>query len=73
MRVGFDKTTPFEEKNISSWAYEKAMEARVDVIDNRAKKVKCYLPEYTFVEKLQTISTKLSWATITAPPSGHAK
>lgn len=56
--VGLDKTTPFEEKDISSWAYEKAMEAQVDVVDNRAKKVKCYLPEYTFVEKLQTISTK---------------
>ncbi|WFT96722.1 nucleotidyl transferase AbiEii/AbiGii toxin family protein [Bradyrhizobium barranii] len=30
----------------------------MDVIDNRAKAVPCYDPGYTFVEKLQTISTK---------------
>lgn len=28
------------------------------MIDNRAKGVACYDPRYTFVEKLQTISTK---------------
>ena len=28
------------------------------MLDNRATEVKCYRPEYTFVEKLQTISTK---------------
>ena len=28
------------------------------MIDNRAKNEKCYDPAYTFVEKLQTISTK---------------
>jgi hypothetical protein len=56
--VGFDKTTPFEHKDISSWAYDKAKEAGISLIDNRAKSVKCYLPEYTFIEKLQTISTK---------------
>ena len=28
------------------------------MIDNSAKQVKCYCPEYTFVEKLQTTSTK---------------
>ncbi|MCF6764380.1 nucleotidyl transferase AbiEii/AbiGii toxin family protein [Thiotrichales bacterium 19S3-7] len=56
--IGFDKTTPFEEKNISSWAYDKVIELDINVFDNRALKVKCYRPEYTFVEKLQTISTK---------------
>jgi hypothetical protein len=30
----------------------------VSIKDNRAIAVKCYCPEYTFVEKLQTISTK---------------
>jgi hypothetical protein len=30
----------------------------VDIIDNRAKGVPCYDPRYTFVEKLQTISTR---------------
>ena len=56
--MGFDKTTPFEEKDISSWAYEKIIKSGVKVFDNRALKVKCYCPEYTFIEKLQTISTK---------------
>jgi hypothetical protein len=27
-------------------------------MDNRATQIKCYCPEYTFVEKLQSISTK---------------
>lgn len=30
----------------------------MEIIDNRAKSIKCYFPEYTFVEKLQAISTK---------------
>jgi hypothetical protein len=30
----------------------------VTIADNRAKGVPCYDPRYTFVEKLQTISTK---------------
>jgi len=30
----------------------------VPIIDNRAKTVACYDPCYTFVEKLQTVSTK---------------
>ncbi|MBB72137.1 MAG: hypothetical protein CMF50_07045 [Legionellales bacterium] len=56
--LGFDRTTPFEEKNISSWAYDRALASGENIIDNRALGVKCYQPEYTFVEKLQTISTK---------------
>lgn len=32
--------------------------AVVDVFDNRAVDVPCYAPTHTFVEKLQTISTK---------------
>jgi hypothetical protein len=38
--------------------YDKAAALNLPVIDNRAKQVRCYCPEYTFVEKLQTISTK---------------
>lgn len=56
--LGFDKTSPNEEKIISSWAYDKAVSSNVNITDNRALKVKCYKPEYTLVEKLQTISTK---------------
>jgi hypothetical protein len=58
LEVGFDKTTPYDFRNISSWAYDKAILSGVKIIDNQATNVKCYLPEYTFIEKLQTISTK---------------
>jgi hypothetical protein len=58
LEVGFDKTTPYEYRNISSWAYEKAISSGIKIINNQANNVKCYLPEYTFIEKLQTISTK---------------
>lgn len=58
LEVGFDDTTPNTAVDVSSWAFDKGLASEVDVIDNRAKKVLCYNPEYTFVEKLQTISTK---------------
>ena len=58
LEVGFDKTTPNKKITISSWAYERAKAANVSVKDNRAVDVSCYLPQYTFVEKLQAISTK---------------
>ncbi len=57
LEVGFDDVTPNIPKTITSWAYEYAKD-KVEVIDNRAKEVACYHPGYTFVEKLQTISTK---------------
>ena len=57
LEVGFDDVTPNTPKDISSWAYDYAAD-KVDIIDNRAKGVACYDPRYTFVEKLQTISTK---------------
>lgn len=58
LELGFDTTTPNMPCDITSWAFEKAMELNLTIIDNRAKQVSCYCPEYTFVEKLQTISTK---------------
>jgi hypothetical protein len=57
LEAGFDDVTPNEAKDISSWIYDYAA-AKVPIIDNRAKGVACYDPRYTFVEKLQTISTK---------------
>lgn len=57
LEVGFDDVTPNIPKNISSWAYDYAVN-KIDVRDNRAKDVLCYHPGYTLVEKLQTISTK---------------
>lgn len=58
LELGFDDTTPNKQVDISSWAYDYAIEYVNHIDDNRAKSVLCYLPEYTFVEKLQTISTK---------------
>jgi len=58
LEVGFDTVTPNQAQLISSWTYDYAMSKKVDVIDNRAKDVLCYHPGFTFVEKLQTISTK---------------
>jgi Nucleotidyl transferase AbiEii toxin, Type IV TA system len=57
LELGFDEVTPNSKKDISSWLYDYAAD-KVSIIDNRAKAVACYDPDYTFVEKLQTISTK---------------
>ena len=57
LELGFDDVTPNSKKDISSWIYDHAAD-KVPIIDNRAKAVACYDPGYTFVEKLQTISTK---------------
>ncbi len=57
LELGFDDVAPNTAKDISSWAYDYAVD-KVDIIDNRAKDVLCYRPEYTMVEKLQAISTK---------------
>jgi hypothetical protein len=58
LEVGFDDTAPNQEVLISSWAFDYALQQSASVMDNRAYGAKCYSPEYTFVEKLQTISTK---------------
>ncbi|XFF02412.1 nucleotidyl transferase AbiEii/AbiGii toxin family protein (plasmid) [Bradyrhizobium guangxiense] len=58
LEVGFDTVAPNAPKDISSWLYDRAVASKVDVIDNRAMEVPCYDAGYTFVEKLQTVSTK---------------
>jgi hypothetical protein len=58
LEAGFDDVSPNSPKDISSWLYDYAVAKQVEIIDNRAKGVACYDPRYTFVEKLQTISTK---------------
>ena len=45
-------------RTISSWAFDRSVEAEVVTADNRAIDVPCYHLGYTFVEKLQTVSTK---------------
>jgi hypothetical protein len=57
LELGFDDVTPNESRDISSWLYDYAV-SRGAIIDNRAMGVACYDPRYTFVEKLQTVSTK---------------
>lgn len=57
LELGFDDVTPNSKKDISSWLYGYAAD-KAAIIDNRAKAVACYDPGYTFVEKLQTVSTK---------------
>lgn len=57
LELGFDDVSPNSKKDISSWLSDYAAD-KVPIIDNRAKAVACYDPRYTFVEKLQTISTK---------------
>jgi len=58
LELGFDDTAPNRPVTISSWALDVAMDRGVAVFDNRAVDVLCYNPTHTFVEKLQTISTK---------------
>lgn len=58
LELGFDDTAPNQAVTISSWTYDKAVERGVKIADNRALDVACYAPTHTFVEKLQTISTK---------------
>lgn len=58
LEVGFDDVTPNDPVDISSWTYDKTREQGVPFADNQAYGIKCYRPEYTFVEKLQTVSTK---------------
>lgn len=58
LELGFDDTVPNRAVTISSWAYDTAIAQGVSAADNRAHNVACYAPTHTFVEKLQTISTK---------------
>jgi hypothetical protein len=55
LEVGFAHTAPNEPQEFSSWAYDRAAQAGLKIKDNRAERVPCFNPEYTFVEKLQTI------------------
>ncbi|GHU04027.1 hypothetical protein FACS1894158_03540 [Betaproteobacteria bacterium] len=58
LELGFDDTMPNRPRDLSSWAWEAAHARGLAIADNRATGVPCYAPTHTFVEKLQTISTK---------------
>jgi hypothetical protein len=55
LEAGFTQTAPHEPRDFTSWAWERASAARLEVRDNRAPAIPCFNPEYTFVDKLQTI------------------
>jgi hypothetical protein len=59
LEVGFDTISPNVPRDISSWVLDFARDKGLDVADNRALAVTCYKPEYTFVEKLQTVAKKI--------------
>jgi hypothetical protein len=58
LEAGYDNVAPNAPHTISSWAYERARQANLELIDNRAVDILCYDHRYTFVEKLQTIASK---------------
>lgn len=58
LEAGFAKVSPNSPLDISSWLYDRSMEAKLDIQDNRGLGIACYHPGYTFVEKLQAILTK---------------
>ena len=58
LEAGFDDVTPEHARRTSAPGPTTTLPTRCDIIDNRAKGVACYDPGYTFVEKLQTVSTK---------------
>jgi len=59
LEAGFDTVTPNINCLISSWAFDKASTiSGLKFLDNRAVDIPCYLPGYTLVEKLQTITRK---------------
>lgn len=55
LEAGFDTTAPNEPRDFSSWALDRARDSKREVIDNRALGVRCFNPEYAFVDKIQTI------------------
>src|SRR6185437_12785423 len=57
LEVGSDKTDPHQQVTISSWVVDFAKD-KLAFKDNRAPAIDCYNPEYTFVEKLQTVVKK---------------
>ncbi len=55
LEAGFARTAPNEPRDFSSWVMDKALESGLKVTDNRAPGIRCFNPEYTFVDKIQTI------------------
>jgi len=58
LEVGFDQTTPNRAVTISSWVVQFADSKKLQYADNRAPGIRCYNPEYTFVEKVQAVVRK---------------
>jgi predicted nucleotidyltransferase component of viral defense system len=65
LEVGFDQTTPNRAVTISSWVVQFADTRQLQYTDNRALDIRCYNPEYTFVEKVQAVVRKYGQFKIT--------
>ncbi len=59
LEIGFDQTQPNQTIDISCWAMEHCQKSNIIVDNNLAFGIPCYNPEYTFVEKLHTVSKKV--------------
>jgi len=55
LEAGFARTAPNEPLEFTSWALDKALAAGLEVTDTRAAGIRCFNPEYTLVDKLQTV------------------
>ena len=58
LEAGSDQTNPSKAVTISSWVIDFEGTKKLKYTDNRAAEIPCYNPEYTFVEKLQTVINK---------------
>src|ERR1700730_12873940 len=58
LEVGFDQTAPNRAVAFSSWIVQFAEAKKLQYADNRAPDIRCYNPEYTFVEKVQAVVRK---------------
>src|SRR5690606_21494644 len=59
LEAGFDTVAQNNNITIGSWAFDKASDnPKNSITDNRGMTIPCYHPGYTFVEKLQTVTTK---------------
>ena len=58
LEVGSDQTSPYRAVTISSWVIDFEGTRNLRYTENRAVEIPCYNPEYTFVEKLQTVIHK---------------
>jgi predicted nucleotidyltransferase component of viral defense system len=73
LEAGFAKVTPNSPMDISSWAYDRASNQSIELLDNRALAIACYHSGYTLIEKLQTITAKFRAEQNQGEPKGSGR